>query len=74
MKKKLFVIGVFLVFAACAFFISGGDWKIDAQAKEKAEILEKTAGYKNWKEIFKTGGKKAETNPVLSVADSSGYG
>ena len=72
---KIFIVGAFLAFAACAFFISDGG-RIEAQsreaAKKKAGILEKVAGYKAWKQVVKP---VAEATPqVISVADSSSYG
>lgn len=68
---KFFIVGAFLAFAACAFFVSGGGNKIEA-ARKKAEILEKVSGYKAWKQIVKSAAQA--TPEVISVADSSSYG
>jgi len=72
---KVFMVGAFLAFAAGAFFVSGGD-VIEAQSKEavrkKAEILEKTASYKTWKQINKID-KETKTD-VISIADSTAMG
>ncbi|HEX8736091.1 MAG TPA: hypothetical protein VF721_12260 [Pyrinomonadaceae bacterium] len=78
MKSKLlkfFVVGAFLAFAACVFFISG-DNKIKAQDKEaaqkKVEILEKVAGYKTWKQVVKPVDEKPAQ--VFIGGDFPGYG
>lgn len=72
---KIFIVGAFLAFAACAFFISGSN-KIEAQSREaarkKAEILEKVSGYKTWKQAVKPAQDK--TPEVISIPDSSSYG
>jgi hypothetical protein len=73
---KILIVGAFLAFAACAFFISGGD-KIKAQSgkeavRKKAGILEKTANYKTWKQINKVD-EETKTD-VFSIADSSALG
>jgi hypothetical protein len=72
---KFLMVGAFLAFAACAFFMSGGD-KIEAQSKEavrkKAEILEKVADYKKWEQINKV--DKENKTDVISIADSSALG
>jgi hypothetical protein len=72
---KFFIVGAFLAFAACAFFISGGN-KIAAQSREaarkKAEILEKVAGYKTWKQAVKS--VQDKTPEVISIPDSLSYG
>lgn len=74
---KFFIVGAFLGFAACAFFFSG-DGKIQAQSKEaarrKAEILEKVADYKAWKQVNKNGDETTMTTDVISVADSTAMG
>ncbi|HEX8250424.1 MAG TPA: hypothetical protein VF599_19775 [Pyrinomonadaceae bacterium] len=73
---KFFIVGAFLAFTACAFFISGNG-KIEAQSREtarkKAEILEKVADYKAWKQVVKPVGQQASPE-VISVSDSSSYG
>lgn len=72
---KFFTVGAFLAFAACAFFVSGGN-KIEAGSKEaarkKAEILEKVADYKTWKEIVKPASQA--TPKPFTIDESAGYG
>lgn len=73
---KIFIIGAFLAFAACAFFVSGGD-KIEAQSnqaviRENAGILEKVAAYKTWKQINKPG-NETKTDTTL-IINSTGMG
>lgn len=73
---KILTVGAFLAFAACAFFISGGD-KIEAQSSKEAVrkkdlILEKVADYKNWAQVNQID-KETKTD-VISIADSSALG
>lgn len=72
---KIFIVGAFSAFAACVFFISGNG-KIEAQSREtrkkKAEILEKAAGYKAWKQVVKPAPQASPQ--IISIPDSSSYG
>ena len=72
---KFFIVGAFLAFAACAFFVSGNDG-IEAKSREtarkKAEILEKVADYKTWKQVVKPASQV--TPEVITIADSTSYG
>lgn len=72
---KFFTVGAFMAFAACAFFVSGGN-KIGAEnmeaARKKAGILEKVADYKTWKQIVKP---VVQTIPgTFTIDNSSGFG
>jgi len=72
---KFFIVGAFLAFAACAFFISDSGRtgaKSNEAAKKKAGILEKVADYKTWKQINKT--DKEAKSEVIAVTDFSAYG
>lgn len=74
---KFVIVAAFTAFAAGAFFISDSKGRIAAQTrdagKKKAEILEKTAGYKTWRQVVKPAAEGTPAEAIL-VWEPSLYG
>jgi hypothetical protein len=66
---KLAVIGVFLAFAAGLFLFSNGRTQAQSSKNEKKRdgVLERVAGYKNWKQVQKPEKKVDETAAATDV-------
>ena len=68
LKIKFFVVFAFLAFAACAFLFSNN--KSQAQTskndKDRDEILQKVANYKNWKELVKPEAEPEKPSIILN--------
>lgn len=75
LKIKLFSLFAFLTFAGSAFLFSSNGTRAQSSenVKKRDDVLEKVAGYKNWKQVQKPEKKSdvSVVSDVLSISDST---